>query len=192
VPVQDWTRLVSDLFLDRRRSVRCVFDKLCMRHRAIKGRATVWQIAKRCACVHRPLLSVGLIAQQRRGSVWWGGWAGHEPTARTNCRRRLPDAQRPLVLSPSIPQWQRRYGGDQREPPTQVSTAMSAVPFDRRRTVTRWMPPATSDCRSPCHRVTRQQWRRQRSKGAIAAADACPWRCRPRRVMTSDHTVRIL
>jgi len=61
------------------------FDKLCKRHRAVEGHDAVWQIAKRRVCVRQPLLSVaawlGLV----------GGWAGHEPTARTN-RRRLPDA----------------------------------------------------------------------------------------------------
>jgi len=61
--------------------VRGVFDKLYMWCRAVEGRSAVWQIAKRRACVHQPLLSVGLIAQQRCGSVRWVGWAGHEPTA---------------------------------------------------------------------------------------------------------------
>jgi len=53
---------------------------------SVEGRAAVRQIAERRVSVRRPLLSVGLIAQQQHGSVWWGGWAGHEPIARTNRR----------------------------------------------------------------------------------------------------------
>ena len=90
-----------------------LFDRLCTRRRAIEGHAAVWQIAKRRSCVRRLLLSVGLIAQQRRGLVGWGGWAGHEPTATTyrthkgrsvgtmaaadikgSCRRKFPRRRR--------------------------------------------------------------------------------------------------
>jgi len=128
-----------------------VFDKLCTRHRAVEGRAAVWKIAKCSACVRRPLLSVGLIAQQRHGSVRWGGWAGHEPTARTNCHR-LPKAQKPFYSL----RRDHSGSGDQSELPVQVSTAsvMSAAPFDRchcRRITRLTVLPTPFDClRLPC------------------------------------------
>ena len=71
--------------MDWCRSAHSVFDKLCTRHRAVEGRAAVWHISKRRVCMHRLLLSVGLIAQQRRGSVRWAAGQGinqpPEPTA---------------------------------------------------------------------------------------------------------------
>jgi len=115
-PVQDWTGPVSDLFLDQRRSVCGIFGKLYTRHRAVEGHAAVWQIAKSHACVRRPLLSVGLIAQQWRGLVRWGGWAGHEPTsAASQMHKSLSFCLR------------RDHGGDQRELPMQVSAAAMSV-----------------------------------------------------------------
>jgi len=86
-------------------------------------------------CVRTPAVTVGLInspAAARFGPV--GGWAGHEPTVRTNCCCRLPDAQ---VKGRSFSlHWDNGGGGDQRELLMQVSTAeavMSAKAFDRRR-----------------------------------------------------------
>jgi len=102
-----------------------------MRHRAVEGHAAVQQIAKCRACVRRPLMLVGLIAQ-RYSSVCWGGWAGHEPTAATYQTHKglLFSLHRGYAKE----RGQHRYrplhgGGDQREPPTQVSaSAMSASP----------------------------------------------------------------
>jgi len=99
-PRLDRTGLGS--FLDWRRSVCCVSDKQCTRRRAVEGRTTVWQITKCCACMLQPLLSVGLIVQQRCGSVWWGGWAGHEPTTRTNCGPPPPTGRTKAAHSLSI------------------------------------------------------------------------------------------
>jgi len=54
-----------------------------------EGHVDVWQIAKHCACVHQPLLSVGLIARQRRGAVCAVGAAGqgmYQPPPPTICK----------------------------------------------------------------------------------------------------------
>jgi len=45
-----------------------------------EGHVAVWLIAKGFACVCRPLLSVGLIARQRHGTLQWGSCADSTDT----------------------------------------------------------------------------------------------------------------
>jgi len=172
------TRPVLDHFFDRRRSVPGVFDKLSTQRRAVKGRAAVWQIAKRHACVRRPLLPVGLIAQQLRGLVWWAAGQGMNQPPEPAAAAYRTHKGRSFSLRRD-----HGGGGNQSEPPMQLSTAMSAVPFDCRRTAVlhgrRRSPLAAPfDRRSPCNTapaVNKGSHRRRK----------CPWRCRRRRIMTS-------
>jgi len=89
----------------------------------------------------QPLLLVGLIAQQRRGSV--SGAAGRgmnqppPPTGHTKAARSL---RRGYTKERGQCRYRPLHGsGDERELPTQVSVAaMSAMPFDR-------LPPPCND-----------------------------------------------
>jgi len=80
-----------------------------MRHRAVEGRAAVWQIVKRRAYVRRPLLSVGLITQQWRGSVWWAvGQGMNQPPKPTAAAYQTHKGR---LFSPLGPWRQRRSKG---------------------------------------------------------------------------------
>ena len=96
--------------------MRGAFDRLCTRRRAVEGRAAVWQIAKRRACVRRPLLSVGLIAHQRRGLVRWAAGQGMNqpppPTGRTKAAHSLSVGTTAASDSKGAADASFRSGGD--------------------------------------------------------------------------------